>query len=211
MKQLLKENNLIQKMGWEEFEYEFNNATRVVFQERWEALKAEGLGTLLDQLPGMEKKMLEELSKSADCGAWKTVVEAHGGSQRNRTVSPLQHGTVVKFRVFALNQNGESNPPAESEFQKVCVKPAKPARPEVSHRNETMRWEGPTVPDVTMYRVEGLARDGEWKVLEKISAEFDKEVKLSNYSDHGLTAVRVVALNDLEESEPSELWELESK
>jgi len=210
IKKLLMENPLIQKMG-DEFDYEFEIGTREAYRDRWDVLKAAGMGSLLEAMPVTEKKIQEEMGKSADSGGWKTVMEVAGGNQTSRKISPLQHGVMIKFRVFAVNENGVSNPPAETEFQEIKVRPTKPARPEVSAGNQVMTWCAQDVPEVTMYRVEGRTRDGEWRMLEKISAEYSKEVQLSDFSDLGLSAVRVVALNDDEESDPSDPWDLESK
>lgn len=207
IKKLLMENPVIQKMG-EEFDYEFDIGTREVYRDRWDALKAAGIGDLLEGIPVVGKKITEEIGKGADSGGWKTVMEVTGANQTSRTISPLDHGVFIKFRVFAVNENGVSNPPVETEFQEIKVRPPQPARPVVSAGNQVMTWSAPNVPEVTMYKAEGLTRAGEWKMLEKISAEYNKEIQLSNFADLGLTAVRVIALNDDEESDPSDRSDL---
>jgi len=199
------ENPIIQKMG-EEFDHEFDIGTREVYRDRWEALNAAGIGDLLEGMPVVGKKIKDEIGKDAGSGGWKTVMEVTGANQTRRKISPLDHGVMVKFRVFAMNENGVSNPPAETEFKEIKVKPAKPARPEVSDGNRVMTWSAPNVPEVTMYKAEGLTRDGGWRMLEKISAEYSKEVQLSNFADLDLIGLRVIALNDDEESDPSDPW-----
>merc|ERR1712192_90479 len=122
-----------------------------------------------------------------------------------REVSPLQHGSLMKFRVLAVNENGVSTPPAESDFHKVTVKPNMPLV-DVSFSKSSITWTEPEaalLTGVTMYRVEGMVKDYQWKVLEKVSAQYKREVKVADLS--AFTAVRVIALNDAEESEPSEM------
>ena len=51
----------------------------------------------------------------------------------------------------------------------------------------------------------GKEGDGEaeqtWKVLEKVSAKYKREIRVVDSADY--TAVRVIAMNDSEESSPS--------
>ena len=51
----------------------------------------------------------------------------------------------------------------------------------------------------------GKEEDGEaaqtWKVLEKVSAKYKTEIRVDESADY--TAVRVIAMNDSEESSPS--------
>ena len=88
----------------------------------WKTIKtAIDVGTegLFSMLPEVDKKIQEILQETSETGTWKTVVEMMDPNKTSRDIFPLQHGSIMKFRVFALNENGLSNPPAESEFHKI--------------------------------------------------------------------------------------------
>ena len=53
------------------------------------------------------------------------MYELVGVHQTQQTVSLLQQGSVIKFRVFAENENGSSDPPVESDFLQVKGKKEK--------------------------------------------------------------------------------------
>ena len=87
----------------------------------WKTVKnAIDMGTegLFAMLPEVDKKIQLILQETAETGTWKTVVEMMDPKITNRDISPLQHGSMMKFRVFAVNENGLSNPPTESDFHK---------------------------------------------------------------------------------------------
>lgn len=69
-------------------------------------------------MPGFVKKVQMILQEDAETGVWKTVAEVIGANKTNREVSPLQHGSMMKFRVLAVNENGVSLP-VESDFHKI--------------------------------------------------------------------------------------------
>ena len=81
-----------------------------------------GTDGLFAMMPEVDKKIEEILQETAETGTWKTVVEMMDPSKTSRDISPLtplQHGSMMKFRVFGVNENGLSNPPAESDFHKI--------------------------------------------------------------------------------------------
>merc|ERR1719500_1717541 len=145
------------------FEEEFDNLAGAIFAESWQtvmtAFYRTELGEVFELMPEVDNKIKEILQNNADSGAWKAVAELMDASQTEFDVSHLQHGSLIKFRVFAVNQNGESKPPAESDFQRVKVKPNQPGEPTVSPSSpKTMTWLAPEaahMSGVTMYRVEG--------------------------------------------------------
>lgn len=76
----------------------------------------------------------------------------------------------------------------------------------VSLSEKSITWTKPEaalMTGVTIYRVEVRDKEDQWKVFEKVSAKYKKEVKFDDLSF--FTAVRVIAVNDTEESEPSEV------
>ena len=94
---------------------------------------------------------------------------------------------------------------------KICIagKPDSPGKPDVETMdgNLFIVWvESDTAKStgVKMYRVEGETKSEQWKVLGEIYAGFDRKLCFFNYNKHGITSVRVIAVNDEEESEPSE-------
>jgi len=193
--------------GIGEFEEEIDKLAEVLFQESWETVTStlyrvtEGV---FEMMPEADKKIRMILQEDAEAGAWKTVAEVMDASKTNREVSPLQHGSMMKFRVIAVNENGVSLP-VESDFHKVSVKPNMPLT-HVSFSKKSITWTEPEaahVTGVTMYRVEVRDKEDQWKVLEKVSAQYKKEVKFDDLS--AFTSVRVIAVNDAKESEPSEV------
>lgn len=212
IKEVLKSNPkmkmLFEQMGG--LEEEFDNMTGAMFAESWQTVatafyRTTELGEIFELMPEVDKKIQEILQQNAESGAWKPVAELLDGSQTELDVFHLQHGSLIKFRVFAVNANGESKPPAESDFQRVKVKPNQPAEPTILHPNpKTMTWlapEGAHMSCVTMYRVEGRDKEQPWKALMKVSAEYGNEIKVAPFLSY--SHLRVVALNDEEESEPS--------
>jgi len=218
LKELFKSNTrlnyLFEHGGLEE---EFDSLTGALFQESWKTVKnAIDMGTegLFAMLPEVDKKIQLILQETAETGTWKTVVEMMDPKITNRDISPLQHGSMMKFRVFAVNENGLSNPPTESDFHKFSVTPEAPIPVDIRDWNGEEYWihwaepENAVASCVTTYRVEvrvgGKEGDGEaeqtWKVLEKVSAKYKREIRVVDSADY--TAVRVIAMNDSEESSP---------
>ena len=61
---------------------------------------------------------------------------------------------------------------------------------------------------ITQYRVEGLKNPGQWVVIGKVSALYEKKLEIFKHDELGLSAVRVIALNEDEESEPGDSYEI---
>jgi len=223
LKELFKSNTklnyLFENCGLEE---EFDSLTGTLFQETWKTIKtAIDVGTegLFSMLPEVDKKIQEILQETSETGTWKTVVEMMDPNKTSRDIFPLQHGSIMKFRVFALNENGLSNPPAESEFHKITVCPGAPIPLDIAdwngeyHRISWAEPENAVESCVSMYRVEvrvgGREEDGEegqtWKVLEKVSAKYKREMRVVDLDAFAAqyTALRVIAMNDSAESSPS--------
>jgi len=212
IKELLRSNPrmkmLMETMGGE-FEEEFDKLTEAIFQESWETAttalyRGTELGEIFELMPEVDKKIRLILQENAETGVWKTMAKVMEANKTNWKVSPLQHGSMMKFRVLAVNENGVSTP-AESDFHKITVKPNMPIT-QVSFSKKSITWTEPEdalKTGITMYRVEVRDKEDQWKVLGEVSAQCKKEVEFDDLS--AFTSVRVIAVNDAEESEASEV------
>jgi len=137
---------------------------------------------------------------------WETVFNLYDGNQDHVTVSPLNHGSRVKFQVFARNRNGLSASAVQSIFETVAVKPEKPVCPDIKivDGNGFITWSDNQAKEagVNMYRVEGYMENGEWKVFGEVGANFEKKFEIPDIKNLGLKAVRIVCMNDKYESDP---------
>lgn len=213
LKKVLKENAVLCHV-WEYIEKEIDETFNIVFQSGWKTMKnilengELGLREITKQTPELGTQIDQVLQANSD-GVWKTVCELAGANQTHQNISPLSFGSEIKFCVFAQNENGFSDPPVESDFQKVTVKPDQPGQPDTKIVDEELviTWiesESARATGVTMYRVEGLTDAGQWKVLGKVSADYYRKLQLPNYAELGISSVRVIAQNEDGESEPSE-------
>jgi len=197
---------------------EFDRTAKIVFQENWKTVKTlfykeTELGEALEDLPVVDKQIERILQDNPTTGVWKTVYELVGVHQTQQTVSLLQQGSVIKFRVFAENENGSSDLPVESDFLQVKAKLNKPGRPNVDLGDGAMKitWtesENVQASAITQYRVEGLKNPGQWVVIGKVSALYEKKLEIFKHDELGLSAVRVIALTEDEESEPGDSYEI---
>ena len=77
---------------------------------------------------------------------------------------------------------------------------------QVSFSKKSITWTEPEdalKTGIIMYRVEVRDKKDQWKVLGEVSAQCKKEVEFDDLS--AFTSVRVIAVNDAEESEASEV------
>ena len=64
-----------------------------------------------------------------------------------KQVNKLKRGHRYKFRVFAENEYGSSEPATTEESSKISDVPGAPGRPQVKHQTATsvrLEWTGPT-------------------------------------------------------------------
>jgi len=216
IKNILNENEVFAWIWKEnpEIEEEIDDQLSSIYSASYTAAKLL-LGDLLescDEYPVTKRRV--DLALRKQCGMkpdqWETMCELIGADETSVHLYPLKHGSKTKFRVFAKNENGFSEPPTvEKEYQAVTVKPEAPGKPYIKIDDEDMiiTWsesEKADLTGVTMYRVEGQTEAGEWKVLGKVSHKLDKKLKVHNYAKFQITVVRVIAVNEDGESVPRE-------
>jgi len=159
------------------------------------------------------EKMVAKVG-SEDNISWQEVSNLVGQHQTRLDLSGLKSGTQLKFRVLAENENGFSKATEQPEIHTVTVVPLPPSRPATTKINAdkdlVVTWSEPELGNyaaITKYKVEGRDKEGQWKLLGRISSEFGLEMKFFDYKSLAVDQVRIVAVNLNGESPPGDASE----